>query len=76
MLAGAVPEEVLRSVRRIEIRTRRLVQDSMAGEYHSVFRGSTTSSSDSCGSGTACSSAAFAATASRTRGNSRSAHRV
>jgi len=34
-----VPPEVLRTVRRIEIRTRRLVRDSMAGEYHSVFRG-------------------------------------
>jgi uncharacterized protein (DUF58 family) len=34
-----VPPEVLKTVRRIEIRTRRLVQDSMAGEYHSVFRG-------------------------------------
>jgi len=34
-----VPAEVLRTVRRIEIRTRRLVQESMAGEYLSVFRG-------------------------------------
>jgi uncharacterized protein (DUF58 family) len=34
-----VPPELLRTVRRIEIRTRRLVQESMAGEYHSVFRG-------------------------------------
>lgn len=39
MAAAAVPPEVLRTVRRIEIRTRRLVQESMAGEYHSVFRG-------------------------------------
>jgi uncharacterized protein (DUF58 family) len=35
----AVPPEILRTVRRIEIRTRRLVRESMAGEYHSVFRG-------------------------------------
>jgi len=34
-----VSPEILRTVRRIEIRTRRLVQESMAGEYHSVFRG-------------------------------------
>jgi uncharacterized protein (DUF58 family) len=34
-----VPPEVLRAVRRIEIRTRRMVQEAMAGEYHSVFRG-------------------------------------
>ncbi len=39
MAVRGVPPEVLRAVRRIEIRTRRLVQDSMAGEYHSVFRG-------------------------------------
>jgi uncharacterized protein (DUF58 family) len=31
--------EILRKVRHIEIRTRRLVNDSLAGEYHSVFRG-------------------------------------
>jgi uncharacterized protein (DUF58 family) len=33
------PREVLRRVRRIEIRTRRLVEESLAGSYHSVFRG-------------------------------------
>ena len=33
------PREVMRRVRRLEIRTRRLVQDSLAGSYHSVFRG-------------------------------------
>jgi uncharacterized protein (DUF58 family) len=33
------PREVLRRVRRLEIRTRRLVEESMAGSYHSVFRG-------------------------------------
>ncbi|HEX4825649.1 MAG TPA: DUF58 domain-containing protein [Candidatus Polarisedimenticolaceae bacterium] len=31
--------EVLRKVRRLEIRTRRLVDESLAGSYHSVFRG-------------------------------------
>ncbi len=31
--------EILKNVRQIEIRTNRLVNDSMAGEYHSVFRG-------------------------------------
>jgi uncharacterized protein (DUF58 family) len=39
MPGRGVPPEVLRAVRRIEIRTRRLVKESMAGEYHSVFRG-------------------------------------
>jgi len=33
------PREVIRRVRRLEIRTRRLVEDSLAGSYHSVFRG-------------------------------------
>jgi uncharacterized protein (DUF58 family) len=37
---GAVlPREVVAQVRRLEIRTRRLVQDLFQGEYHSVFRG-------------------------------------
>lgn len=33
------PREVMRKVRRLEIRTRRLVQESLAGSYHSMFRG-------------------------------------
>jgi len=33
------PREVLRKVRRLEIRTRRLVDESLAGSYHSVFKG-------------------------------------
>ncbi len=33
------PREVLRRVRRLEIRTRRLVDESLAGSYHSMFRG-------------------------------------
>jgi uncharacterized protein (DUF58 family) len=31
--------DILKKVRQIEIRTNRLVNDSLAGEYHSVFRG-------------------------------------
>jgi uncharacterized protein (DUF58 family) len=37
-MAG-IPTEILRKVKRIEIRTRRLVNSVFAGEYHSVFRG-------------------------------------
>ena len=33
------PREVLRRVRRLEIHTRKLVDESLAGSYHSVFRG-------------------------------------
>ena len=33
------PREVLRKVRRLELRTRRLVDESLAGSYHSVFKG-------------------------------------
>ncbi len=33
------PRDVLRRVRRLEIRTRRLVDHSLAGSYHSIFRG-------------------------------------
>lgn len=32
-------EERLRKIRQIEIRTRRLVADSLAGQYHSAFKG-------------------------------------
>jgi len=34
-----IPPEILRQVRRIEIRTRHLVNDLFGGEYHSVFKG-------------------------------------
>lgn len=34
-----LPAEILRKVRRIEITTNRLVNESLAGEYHSVFKG-------------------------------------
>lgn len=35
----AVPRELLKKVLRIEIRTNRMVNDILAGEYHSVFKG-------------------------------------
>lgn len=31
--------ELIKKIRRIEIRTRRLVNDSFAGEYHAIFKG-------------------------------------
>lgn len=34
-----IPRELLKKIRRIEITTSRLVNDVMAGEYHSVFKG-------------------------------------
>ncbi|MFQ5791684.1 MAG: DUF58 domain-containing protein [Acidobacteriota bacterium] len=34
-----IPREVLQKVRRIEITTRRMVTDVLAGEYHSIFKG-------------------------------------
>jgi uncharacterized protein (DUF58 family) len=37
--SGRLPAELFRQVRRIEIRTRRLVQDLFSGQYHSVFKG-------------------------------------
>jgi uncharacterized protein (DUF58 family) len=33
------PQEILRKIRRLELRTRRLVNSSFAGQYHSVFKG-------------------------------------
>jgi uncharacterized protein (DUF58 family) len=36
---ASIPPEILAAVRRIEIRTRRLVDEVFSGEYHSVFRG-------------------------------------
>ncbi len=35
----SIPPEILATVRRIEIRTRRLVDEVFSGEYHSVFKG-------------------------------------
>jgi len=34
-----IPREVLKKIRRIEIRTKRLVNDLFSGEYHSTFKG-------------------------------------
>jgi uncharacterized protein (DUF58 family) len=34
-----LPKEIIRKIRRIEITTSRLVDESLAGEYHSVFKG-------------------------------------
>ena len=36
---AALTREILKKVRQIELRTRRLVTDALAGEYHSVFKG-------------------------------------
>ncbi len=32
-------KEILKKIRRLELRTRRLVNDALAGQYHSVFKG-------------------------------------
>jgi uncharacterized protein (DUF58 family) len=37
--AFMIPKEILKKVREIEIYTNRLVNDVLAGEYHSVFKG-------------------------------------
>ena len=34
-----LPAETIRKIRRIQITTNRLVNESLAGEYHSVFKG-------------------------------------
>jgi len=34
-----LPKDVLQKIRRIQITTKRLVNESLAGEYHSVFKG-------------------------------------
>ena len=36
---SAITREMLKKVRQVELRTRRLVTDALAGEYHSVFKG-------------------------------------
>jgi len=36
---GALPADLMRKVRRIEIATNRLVDQGVAGDYHSVFKG-------------------------------------
>lgn len=35
----AITKEILKKVRRVEVRTRRMVDDTLAGSYHSVFKG-------------------------------------
>src|SRR5436305_12923095 len=35
-----LPREVIRQVRRLQVRARRAVEDLVGGEYHSVFKGS------------------------------------
>ncbi len=37
--ATMIPREILKKIRQIEIRTRRLVTERTAGQYHSVFKG-------------------------------------
>src|SRR3954464_6231593 len=34
-----LPQEVLRQIRRLQLRARRAVEDVLGGEYHSVFKG-------------------------------------
>jgi len=34
-----LPKEIIKKIRRIEIKTSRLVRDVFAGQYHSVFKG-------------------------------------
>ena len=34
-----LPKEIVQKIRRIQITTKRLVNESLAGEYHSVFKG-------------------------------------
>ena len=34
-----IPKEWLKKIRAIELKTIRLVEDLMAGQYHSVFKG-------------------------------------
>ncbi len=38
-MEDVLTKEILQKVRQVEIRTNRLVNDSLAGHYHSVFKG-------------------------------------
>jgi len=38
-MEAKITRDILQKVRRIEVRTRRLVDDTLAGSYHSVFKG-------------------------------------
>jgi hypothetical protein len=37
--AFMIPREILKKIRQIEIRTNRVVTETLAGQYHSVFKG-------------------------------------
>ena len=34
-----IPKEILKKIRQIELRTKRLVTETLAGQYHSAFKG-------------------------------------
>src|ERR1043165_6737369 len=34
-----IPREILKKIRQIELRTNRIVTETLAGQYHSVFKG-------------------------------------
>ena len=34
-----IPREILKKIRQIELRTNRLVNETLGGQYHSVFKG-------------------------------------
>jgi uncharacterized protein (DUF58 family) len=38
-MSGQTPAEILKKIRALEIKTRGLVQETFAGDYHSVFKG-------------------------------------
>jgi uncharacterized protein (DUF58 family) len=37
--SGMIPREILKKIRQIELRTNRIVTETLAGQYHSVFKG-------------------------------------
>src|ERR1700760_2689414 len=37
--SSMIPREILKKIRQIELRTNRLVSESLGGQYHSVFKG-------------------------------------
>src|SRR5580765_3753739 len=39
MSVGMLPREIIRQIRRLQLKARRAVQDLLGGEYHSVFKG-------------------------------------
>src|SRR5687767_11318029 len=36
---SVIPREILKKIRQIELRTKRIVTETLAGQYHSVFKG-------------------------------------